>query len=161
MARQRYYRLLARWCRARRVSVDRAARSGPQTRGKSRLLDLERRIPARDWLSAGADGIRTCGLSSRCVALALVPTTGNFRGASRSGRFSQIGTEGSNPASSTGASAANELGDLDLPSVTLMRIRCGAWRSSCCRGWSAPSRRSACQSRSPAWRRLRSGGPAS
>src|SRR5437764_8101833 len=48
MARQRYYRRYARCCRARRVSADRAARPGPDTRGKPRLLDIGRRIPARD-----------------------------------------------------------------------------------------------------------------
>jgi hypothetical protein len=48
MARQRYYRPSARCCRALRVSADRTARPGPDTRGKPRLLDLERRIPARD-----------------------------------------------------------------------------------------------------------------
>ena len=35
-----------RCCRVRRVSADRAARPGPHTRGKPRLLDLGRRIPA-------------------------------------------------------------------------------------------------------------------
>jgi hypothetical protein len=47
MARQRYYRPSARCCRALRVSADRAARPGPHTRGKPRLLDLERRVPAK------------------------------------------------------------------------------------------------------------------
>src|SRR6516164_3820849 len=37
-----------RCCRVRRVSADRAARPGPHTRGKPRLLDLGTRIPARD-----------------------------------------------------------------------------------------------------------------
>ena len=48
MARQRYYRPSARCCRVRRVSADRAARPGPHTRGKPRLLNLGTRIPARD-----------------------------------------------------------------------------------------------------------------
>src|SRR5690348_3109317 len=48
LGRQRYYRRLARFCRALRVSADRATRSGPHTRGKSRLLDLTSRIPTRD-----------------------------------------------------------------------------------------------------------------
>src|SRR4029077_1783592 len=48
MARQRYHRLSARCSRALRVSADQAARPGPDTRGKPRLLDPERRIPARD-----------------------------------------------------------------------------------------------------------------
>src|SRR6516162_8435340 len=48
MARQRYYRPSARCCRVRRVSADRAARPSPHTRGKPRLLNLGRRIPARD-----------------------------------------------------------------------------------------------------------------
>src|SRR5215813_12851671 len=48
MARQRYYRSSARCCRVRRVSADRAARPGPHTRGRPRLLDLGRRIRARD-----------------------------------------------------------------------------------------------------------------
>src|SRR5215475_8389798 len=48
MARQRYYRSSARCCRVRHVSADRAARPGPHTRGKPRLLDVGRRIPARD-----------------------------------------------------------------------------------------------------------------
>ena len=39
-----YYRPSARCCRALRVSADRAARPGPHTRRKPRLLDLERRI---------------------------------------------------------------------------------------------------------------------
>ena len=42
------YRPSARCCRVRRVSADRAARPSPHTRGKPRLLDLGRRIPARD-----------------------------------------------------------------------------------------------------------------
>src|SRR5215813_2442388 len=48
MARQRYYRPSARCCRVRRVSAERAARPGPHTRGKPRLLDVGRRILARD-----------------------------------------------------------------------------------------------------------------
>jgi hypothetical protein len=48
MARQKYHRPSARCCRVRRVSADRAARPGPHTRGKPRLLDVGRRIPARD-----------------------------------------------------------------------------------------------------------------
>src|SRR5262249_13747699 len=48
MARQRYYRPSARCYRVRRVSADRAARPGPHTRGKPRLLDVGRRMPARD-----------------------------------------------------------------------------------------------------------------
>ena len=42
------YRPSARCCRVRRVSADRAARPSPHTRGKPRLLNLGRRIPARD-----------------------------------------------------------------------------------------------------------------
>ena len=48
MARQRYYRPSARCCRVLHVSADRAARPGPHTRGKPRLLDVGRRIPERD-----------------------------------------------------------------------------------------------------------------
>src|SRR5215831_5698345 len=48
MARQRYYRPSARCCRVLRVSADRTARPGPHTRGKPRLLDVGRGIPARD-----------------------------------------------------------------------------------------------------------------
>src|ERR1700756_941484 len=48
MARQRYYRSSARCCHVPRVSPDRAARPGPHTRGKPRLLDVGKRIPARD-----------------------------------------------------------------------------------------------------------------
>src|SRR5215471_17885960 len=48
MARQRYSHPSARCCRILRVSADRAARPGPHTGGKPRLVDLGRRIPARD-----------------------------------------------------------------------------------------------------------------
>ena len=48
MARQRYSRPSARCCRILRVSADRAACPGPHTGGKPRLVDLGRRIPARD-----------------------------------------------------------------------------------------------------------------
>ena len=47
-ARQRYHRLAARYSRARVSLPTQAARPGPDNRGKPRLLDLERRIPARD-----------------------------------------------------------------------------------------------------------------
>src|SRR5215469_3829797 len=47
-ARQRYHRLSARYSRARVSLPTQAARPGPDYRGKPRLLDLERRIPARD-----------------------------------------------------------------------------------------------------------------
>src|SRR5215471_19393363 len=47
-ARQRYHRLLARYSRARVSLPTQAARPGPDNRGKPRLLDLERRILARD-----------------------------------------------------------------------------------------------------------------
>src|SRR5215470_6214792 len=47
-ARQRYHRLSARYSRARVSLPTQAARPGPHNRGKPRLLDLERRIPARD-----------------------------------------------------------------------------------------------------------------
>ena len=47
-ARQRYHRLSARYSRARVSLPTQAARPGPDNRGKPRLLDLERRIPARD-----------------------------------------------------------------------------------------------------------------
>src|SRR5262249_55359154 len=46
-ARQRYYRPPSPGGRAPRVSADHA-RPGPHTRGKPRLLDVGRRIPARD-----------------------------------------------------------------------------------------------------------------
>jgi len=39
---------VGRCCRALRFSADRAARLGPHTRGKPRLLDVGRRIPARN-----------------------------------------------------------------------------------------------------------------
>jgi hypothetical protein len=45
MARQRHYRLSARCCHVPRVSPGRAARPGPHTRGKPRLLDVGRRFP--------------------------------------------------------------------------------------------------------------------
>src|SRR4029077_1004270 len=45
MARQRYYRPWARCCRVLRVSADRAARPGPHTREKPRLLDVGRQFP--------------------------------------------------------------------------------------------------------------------
>jgi hypothetical protein len=48
IARQRHYRSSARCCWTLRVSVDRAARPSPHTRGKPRLLDVGRRILARD-----------------------------------------------------------------------------------------------------------------
>src|SRR5215467_9893294 len=48
IARQRHYRPSARCCWTLRVSVDRAARPSPHTRGKPRLLDVGRRILARD-----------------------------------------------------------------------------------------------------------------
>src|SRR5215470_13892736 len=47
-ARQRYHRLSVRYSRARVSLPTQAARPGPNNRGKPRLLDLERRIPARD-----------------------------------------------------------------------------------------------------------------
>jgi hypothetical protein len=47
-ARQRYHRLSARHSRARVSLPTQAARPGPDNRGKPRLLDPERRIPARD-----------------------------------------------------------------------------------------------------------------
>ena len=47
-ARQRYHRLSTRYSRARVSLPTQAARPGPDNRGKPRLLDLERRIPARD-----------------------------------------------------------------------------------------------------------------
>ena len=47
-ARQRYHRLSARYSRARLSLPTQAARPGLDNRGKPRLLDLERRIPARD-----------------------------------------------------------------------------------------------------------------
>ena len=47
-ARQRYHRLSARYSRARVSLPTQAGRLGPDNRGKPRLLDLERRIPARD-----------------------------------------------------------------------------------------------------------------
>jgi hypothetical protein len=46
-ARQRYHRLSTRYSRARVSLPTQAARPGPDNRGKPRLLDLERRIPAR------------------------------------------------------------------------------------------------------------------
>src|SRR5262252_9002439 len=48
IARQRHYRSSARCCWTLRVSVDRAVRPSPHTRGKPRLLDAWRRILARD-----------------------------------------------------------------------------------------------------------------
>src|SRR6516225_280262 len=48
IARQRHFRSSARCCWTLRVSVDRAARPSPHTRGKPRLLDVGRRILARD-----------------------------------------------------------------------------------------------------------------
>src|SRR6516225_1031170 len=48
MTQQRYHRLSARYSRARVSLPTQAARPGPDNRGKPRLLDLERRIPARD-----------------------------------------------------------------------------------------------------------------
>jgi hypothetical protein len=48
MARQRYHRLSTRYSRARVSLLTQAARPGPDNREKPRLLDLERRIPARD-----------------------------------------------------------------------------------------------------------------
>src|SRR5215472_1360882 len=48
IARQRYYRSSARCCWTLCVSVDRAAHPSPHTRGKPRLLDVGRRILARD-----------------------------------------------------------------------------------------------------------------
>jgi hypothetical protein len=52
-----------------RVSADRAARCGPHTRGKPRLLDVERRIPARDRFAPDSplegDGFGTLGPRSR------------------------------------------------------------------------------------------------
>jgi hypothetical protein len=47
-ARQRYHRLSARCSRARVSLPTQAARPGADNRGKPRLLDLERRILARD-----------------------------------------------------------------------------------------------------------------
>src|SRR6516162_980192 len=47
-AGQRYHRLSARYSHARVSLPTQAARPGPDNRGKPRLLDLERRIPARD-----------------------------------------------------------------------------------------------------------------
>src|SRR5215510_4036160 len=47
-ARQRYHRLSARYSRAGVSLPTQAARPGPDNRGKPRLLDLKRRIPARD-----------------------------------------------------------------------------------------------------------------
>jgi len=46
--RQRYCRSLVRYCSTLRVSADRAANRAAHTRGKPRLLDVGRRIPARD-----------------------------------------------------------------------------------------------------------------
>src|SRR5262249_50734936 len=46
--RQRYCRPLVRYCSTLRVSADRAANRAAHTRGKPRLLDVGRRIPARD-----------------------------------------------------------------------------------------------------------------
>ena len=48
IAQQRDYRSSAQCCWTLRVSVDRAARPSPHTRGKPRLLDVGRRILARD-----------------------------------------------------------------------------------------------------------------
>src|SRR5215813_3158679 len=48
IARQRHYRSSARCCWTLCVSVDRAAHPSPHTRGKPRLLDVGRRILARD-----------------------------------------------------------------------------------------------------------------
>src|SRR5215472_2943238 len=47
-ARQRHHRCSAPCCWTLRVSVDRAARPSPHTRGKPWLLDVGRRILARD-----------------------------------------------------------------------------------------------------------------
>jgi hypothetical protein len=47
-ARRRYHRLSAGHSRARVSLPTQAARPGPDNRGKPRLLDRERRIPARD-----------------------------------------------------------------------------------------------------------------
>jgi hypothetical protein len=47
-ARQRYHRLSTRYSRACVSLPTQAARPGPDNRGKPQLLDLERRIPARD-----------------------------------------------------------------------------------------------------------------
>jgi hypothetical protein len=47
-ARQRYDRLSARYSCARVSLPTQAARPGPDNRGKPRLLDRERRVPARD-----------------------------------------------------------------------------------------------------------------
>src|SRR5215472_7245978 len=48
IARQRHCRSSARCCWTLRVSVDRAAHPSPHTREKPRLLDVGRRILARD-----------------------------------------------------------------------------------------------------------------
>jgi hypothetical protein len=66
IARQRHYRSSARCCWTLRVSVDRAARPSPHTRGKPRLLDVPRRIlaAAREvWIrrSPAAPSMSSCG----------------------------------------------------------------------------------------------------
>src|SRR5207248_3140402 len=63
MARQRYCRRLARYRNILSVSADRS-RSQPRTPArKAVVLDLRKRIRARDGLSAGGKWIRTIGPS--------------------------------------------------------------------------------------------------
>src|SRR5438477_4594665 len=65
-----------------------------------RLAVSSRAITRVRGLRGGGKRIRTCGPSPRLIPLAEGPNP-NLSGASRNGRFSQSGTKGSNPASSS------------------------------------------------------------
>src|SRR5271165_516364 len=61
MARQRYCRRLARYRNTLRVSADPVAKPAADTRAEAGVLDLRKRMRARDGLSAGGRWIRTIG----------------------------------------------------------------------------------------------------
>src|SRR5215831_14568204 len=60
---------------------------GADCRKSARLFPYSLGVHCRDGLSAGANGIRTCGPTSRLVPLTLGPTTGNLCGELPNGSY--------------------------------------------------------------------------
>jgi len=96
-ARQRYHRLSARYSRARVSLPTQAARPGPDNRGKPRLLDLERRIPARDRFAPDSplegDGFELVwGFSCQVIVFGLKPVLCSERESRSSSRRLRSGS---------------------------------------------------------------------
>src|SRR6516225_2219196 len=92
MTQQRYHRLSARYSRARVSLPTQAARPGPDNRGKPRLLDLERRIPARDRFAPDSpleEAVTSEPVSEGAKFPASSEFTGNLARSSLEGRNSR------------------------------------------------------------------------